>query len=117
MCEAAEAFSGRHDFRSLAAAGGGDVESTIRTIFSSTLSREGDRLIYQVRGDGFLYHMVRNIVGTLFEVGRGRIEPDGIAAVLAEKQRSAAGGTAPAKGLFLVRVDYPDSVPDAPESA
>jgi tRNA pseudouridine38-40 synthase len=116
MCEAAAAFTGRHDFRSLAAAGGGDVESTVRTIYSSTLRREGERLIYQVRGDGFLYRMVRNIVGTLFEVGRGRLKADEIAAVLGAKRRSAAGGTAPAKGLFLVRVEYPDLVPDAPES-
>jgi tRNA pseudouridine38-40 synthase len=115
MCEAAEAFTGRHDFRSLAAAGGGDVESTVRTIFSSTLRRGQGRLIYQVRGDGFLYHMVRNIVGTLFEVGRGRLKADEIVAVLDQKQKSAAGATAPAKGLFLVHVEYPDLVPDAPE--
>ena len=116
MCEAAQAFTGRHDFRSLAAAGGADVETTVRTIFSSTLRREQERLIYRVRGDGFLYHMVRNIVGTLFEVGRGRLKADEIAEVLDQKQRSAAGATARPQGLFLVHVEYPEPVPGSPES-
>ncbi len=109
MCKAAERFSGRQDFRSLAASGGDDVASPIRTIFSSVLRRNGERLIYHVRGDGFLYRMVRNIVGTLLEVGRGRFKADDVSAILNNKRRSAAGATAPAKGLFLVRVEYPDS--------
>ncbi len=109
MIEAAAAFTGRHDFRSLAASGGHEMKSTVRTIFSSALSREAEQLIYRVHGDGFLYHMVRNIVGTLLEVGRGRIAVGDIPAVLASKERAAAGATAPAQGLFLVRVEYDDS--------
>ncbi|MDA1315731.1 MAG: tRNA pseudouridine(38-40) synthase TruA [Acidobacteria bacterium] len=110
MIEAAAAFEGRQDFRSLAASGGDEVESTVRTIFSSTLHREregeAERLIYRVRGDGFLYHMVRNIVGTLLDVGRGRLAAEDIPKMLARRERAAAGGTAPARGLFLVRVEY-----------
>ena len=106
MMEAAGAFAGRHDFRSLAASGSEDLESTVRTIFSSVLKREGELLIYRVHGNGFLYHMVRNIVGTLLEVGRGRLVAGGITGVLGAKERAAAGPTAPARGLFLVRVEY-----------
>jgi len=106
MIGAAAAFEGRQDFRSLAASGGDEVESTVRTIFSSALHREDERLIYRVHGDGFLYHMVRNIVGALLDVGRERLAAGDIPEVLARKERAAAGATAPARGLFLVRVEY-----------
>ena len=106
MIEAAAEFEGEHDFAALAAAGGDEKETTVRTIFSSTMERQGELVIYRVRGTGFLYRMVRNIVGTLLEVGRGRLAAPGIDAVLAGKQRSGAGPTAPAKGLFLVHVEY-----------
>ena len=106
MIEAAGRFQGEHDFAALAAAGGDEKETTVRTIFSSTMERQGELVIYRVRGTGFLYRMVRNIVGTLLEVGRGRLTATGIEAVLAGKQRSEAGPTAPAKGLFLVQVEY-----------
>jgi len=81
--------------------------STVRTIFSSKIERVGPRLIYRVRGSGFLYNMVRNIVGTLLEVGRGNIREDSIEMRLAAAHRRAAGPTAPAVGLFLVDVEYP----------
>ena len=71
----------------------------MRTIFSSALERRGDRLIYRVRGSGFLKHMVRNVVGTLIEAGRGNV-----ATISALPPNS--GATAPAKGLFLVSVEY-----------
>jgi len=86
-------------------------ERTIRTIFSSAWEQQptpnGDLLIYRVRGNGFLHHMVRNLVGTMIEVGRGQLAPDQIPAILAARSRSAAGPTAPALGLFLHSVDYP----------
>ena len=116
MCKAAERFVGRRDFRSLAASGGDEVASPVRTIFSSVLSRDGERLIYHVRGDGFLYHMVRNIVGTLLDVGRCRLKADDVSAILENKRRSAAGATAPAKGLCLIRVEYPESTENRLES-
>ncbi len=109
MSEAAERFAGRHDFRSLAAHDGGEKESTIRTIFSSELQRDADLLVYRVHGSGFLYHMVRNIVGTLLDVGRGNLRPGDVDRILAAKTRSAAGPTVPARGLFLVKVEYGES--------
>jgi tRNA pseudouridine38-40 synthase len=108
MSEAAPLFEGEHDFRSLATHNGTDLLSTVRTIYSSRLERIGPRLIYRVRGSGFLYNMVRNIVGTLLEVGRGNIQAHSIPAILEARDRVAAGPTAPAVGLFLVSVEYPD---------
>ena len=106
MMSAAARFVGEHDFEALAAAGGEEKQSAIRTIYSSDLDRGGDRLTYRVRGSGFLYHMVRNIVGTLLEVGRGNLVPDDIPSLLESKDRTAAGPTAPPEGLFLVSVEY-----------
>ena len=63
-------------------------------------------LIYEVSGNGFLHHMVRNIVGTLMEVGRGKLEPSGIIRILKARDRTLAGPTAPGQGLCLVRVEY-----------
>ena len=80
--------------------------SNVRTIFSSNWTREADELIYTVRGNGFLHHMVRNLVGTFLLAGKGTIEPSDIARILEAKDRSAAGPTAPASGLWLVRVEY-----------
>jgi tRNA pseudouridine38-40 synthase len=63
-------------------------------------------LVYRVRGNGFLHHMVRNLVGTMLDVGRGHLRLDEIPAILAARDRSAAGPTAPARGLFLHSVEY-----------
>jgi tRNA pseudouridine38-40 synthase len=106
MTEGAGKFRGTRDFRSLAANGGQCPESTVRTVFTSELTRAEDQLSYRVRGTGFLYHMVRNIVGTLIEVGRGNLRPEDIDGILEAKARSAAGPTVPARGLFLVGVEY-----------
>jgi tRNA pseudouridine38-40 synthase len=101
MIGCALCFTGEHDFSAYAAADDRDAEgrSKVRRIFSSTLERRGDRLVYRVRGSGFLKHMVRNIVGTLIEAGRGNIAD---VTTLPAK----CGPTAPAKGLFLVNVEY-----------
>jgi tRNA pseudouridine38-40 synthase len=106
MIEAATHFEGTRDFRSLAAANAPGKESTVRTIFSSTIERVGALLVYRVHGTGFLHHMVRNIVGVLLDVGRGARSPQDVDAILAARQRSAAGPTVPARGLFLVEVEY-----------
>ena len=109
MTEAARFFEGTWDFRAFASTDASSAEqerSTIRTVFSSRLERQGEELRYTVEGNGFLYHMVRNIVGTLFEVGRHRIEPAAIREVLASGKGLAPGSTAPARGLHLVRVAY-----------
>lgn len=104
MIRAAPRFEGTRDFRSLATRDGEEKESTVRTVFSSVLRRDDDRLIYRVRGSGFLYNMVRNIVGTLIETGRGNLPP--VDEILAAGDRSAAGPTAPPQGLFLESVEY-----------
>ena len=85
-------------------------ESTIRTIFSSAWERReseaGELLAYRVRGNGFLHHMVRNLVGTMIDVGRGQLLADEVPVILRARSRSAAGPTAPARGLFLHSVEY-----------
>jgi tRNA pseudouridine38-40 synthase len=78
----------------------------IRTIYHSTWYQESNLLIYRVTGSGFLHHMVRNLVGTFVEAGCNRISPDDIPTILAARNRNAAGPTAPARGLFLVEVEY-----------
>jgi tRNA pseudouridine38-40 synthase len=83
-----------------------------RTLFTSTLTLENDLLHYCVTGSGFLHHMVRNIVGTLVEIGRGALPADSIPGILAARNRSAAGPTAPPNGLLLVSVDYPELEPN-----
>ncbi len=107
MRVAADRFTGKRNFQSFASENRSERDSTVRTVYSSELRREGDLLLYRVRGSGFLYRMVRNIVGTLLEVGRGNLGPGDIDRILEARDRSAAGPTAPARGLFLVSVEYP----------
>ena len=80
--------------------------SNIRTIFSSSWVREGEELIYAVRGSGFLHHMVRNLVGTFLLMGKGTVTLEDLRGILEARARSAAGPTAPASGLYLVEVEY-----------
>jgi len=115
MQGAAAMLLGTHDFTSFAAVdpdAAQRLEETsgrvnpVKTIEVSEVVREGGLLKYRVRGSGFLHHMVRNIVGTLVEVGRGSLAVEDVARVLGARDRSAAGPTAPAQGLFLVSVEY-----------
>ena len=126
---AAQVFVGEHDFTSFAASDpdlgqretgvesgpAQDLGATaqtqpkdaVRTIFTSAWEqRGGELLVYRVRGDGFLHHMVRNLVGTMLDAGRGYLPVAEIPAVLAARRRAAAGPTAPARGLFLHSVEY-----------
>jgi tRNA pseudouridine38-40 synthase len=109
MVDAARRFEGEHDFAAFAAADERDAQglSKIRTIFESRLERLPGRLVYHVRGSGFLKHMVRNTVGALIEIGRGNLSPAGLDFLLQAKSARKAGHTAPAKGLTLVKVSYP----------
>lgn len=124
MAQAAGLVVGEHDFTSFAAV---DPErgtekslnheghegtrrnalgSNVRQVFSSTWERRGEELVYTVRGSGFLHHMVRNLVGTFILVGKGTLRVEDVTRVLEAKNRSAAGATAPASGLYLVTVEY-----------
>ena len=104
MRQAAEALTGEHDFASFHT--GRSKKSTIRRIDSIELCRSGDELRLFLRGNGFLYNMVRIIVGTLLEVGAGRLAPADISGIIESKNREQAGPTAPAKGLCLWEVYY-----------
>jgi tRNA pseudouridine38-40 synthase len=117
MQAAAQQVTGEHDFTSFAAVDPelsqredphAEPRSCIRTLTHSSWSQNGDVLVYRVSGTGFLHHMVRNLVGTFLDIGRGHLPPDCIPAILAARDRAAAGPTARACGLFLVAVDYGD---------
>jgi len=112
MTQAARLLEGEHDFTAFAAADpiDGLGRSKVRRIFSSCLMLEGDRLIYRVRGSGFLKHMVRNIVGVLLEAGKGNLGLAGIETRLKPGCKIPAGPSAPARGLFLVSVEYGEHV-------
>lgn len=102
------ALEGEHDFAAFASSDDSDAfgKSKVRRIFSSRIELDSDRLIYRVRGSGFLKHMVRNIVGTLIEVGKENIDREGLLELLAGGNMTKAGPTVPAKGLTLMCVEY-----------
>ncbi len=108
MIQAAPLLDGDHDFTAFAAADERDElgASKVRTIFCSRLSLEGDRLIYRVRGSGFLKHMVRNIGGVLLEIGKGNTSGAELLERLEPECGIPPGQTAPARGLFLISVEY-----------
>ena len=109
MRAAARYLVGRHDFRGFEGAAR-RAGNTVRRIESLAIRRHGDQVVIEVAADGFLYNMVRNIVGTLIEVGRGRFEPTRVGQVLVTRDRRLAGPTAPAHGLCLVAVSYRGAV-------
>jgi tRNA pseudouridine38-40 synthase len=122
---AAHDILGAHDFTSFAATDpdlstreNGEPKTAIRTIHHSCWRRESGLLLYRVTGSGFLHHMVRNLVGTFVDIASGRTPPGAIPAILAARDRAAAGQTAPARGLFLLSVEYPAESPahDSAES-
>jgi tRNA pseudouridine38-40 synthase len=105
MSAAAAIIIGEHDFAAFQATGG-DVITSRREIFTSEFCGDPPHLTYQVTGNGFLRHMVRNLVGTLVDIGRGRYEVDHMRHVLQSRDRSRASATAPPHGLTLFSVDY-----------
>jgi tRNA pseudouridine38-40 synthase len=111
MLQAAPLFEAEHDFTAFAASDDREEDfSRVRTIYRSSLSRHEAKLIYQVTGSGFLKHMVRNIVGTLLEVGKGNLSLADLEARLAPGCGIRPGPSVPASGLFLLSVEYDDHV-------
>jgi tRNA pseudouridine38-40 synthase len=111
MIASAGAVIGEHDFTSFAAVDPearkeGAETNNVRTIHSSEWKRDGEELIYTVRGNGFLHHMVRNLAGTFLMIGKGSLSAEDLVRILELRDRSAAAATAPACGLYLVSVEY-----------
>lgn len=111
MKAAAATLVGEHDFASFCSAGA-QVRTTIRTLYQAEVKEEdGGRITIRLQGNGFLYNMVRIIAGTLLEVGRGALEPSDMIDIRKARDRGKAGPTAPARGLTLVGIEYPDDAP------
>jgi tRNA pseudouridine38-40 synthase len=114
MAAAAHEFKGEHDFTSFAASSGSEEDDAdrnmTRMLYSSEIIRdpERDEISYVVRGQSFLRYMVRKIVGTLLEAGKGRLAPADIAQLFELRDRSRSGPTVPPEGLYLVALEYPD---------
>ncbi len=107
MDRAAKYFVGTHDFAAFKAQGT-EVETTVRTVYSASVTREGDFVKFTVCGNGFLYNMVRIMVGTLLYVSCGKIDADSIPALIESKDRTKTGPTVPPEGLYLVCTEYPE---------
>ena len=105
MQEAAAYLVGEHDFKSFCQVGA-QVQSTVRTLYQAEVEEQGDDLVIRVCGNGFLYNMVRIIAGTLMEVGQGKRSPEDIPTILEKRDRAAAGPTAPAHGLMLMKYEF-----------
>jgi tRNA pseudouridine38-40 synthase len=108
MREAAGHFLGTHDFSAFCAADS-EVRDKVRTVLAAELFHQGDLQVFVVQASGFLKQMVRTMVGTLIEVGRGKVEPAEVERIIGSADRAEAGPTAPARGLFLYRVNYPEA--------
>lgn len=110
IAEAGRFVEGEHDFTSFAAVdperGKEEPVSNLRTVFSSRWTQQDQEFVYEIRGNGFLHHMVRNVVGTFLLVGKRTLRPEDVTRILADRNRSAGGATAPASGLYLVNVEY-----------
>jgi tRNA pseudouridine38-40 synthase len=105
MDEAAKNFVGKHDFSAFMASGS-KVTDTVRNVISARVEKHGETIEFTVSADGFLYNMVRIMTGTLVAVAEGRISPSQIGGIIESRERSRAGNTAPADGLYLNRVEY-----------
>ncbi len=109
MHQAAQHFLGEQDFTSFRAAGC-QSHTPMRNVHKVSVHREGDLVIVNITANAFLHHMVRNIVGALFQVGEGRQLPEWIRQVLDQKDRRLSGVTAPPNGLYLMKVEYPRDI-------
>lgn len=105
MQSALKYIEGEHDFSSFRSAGGNDT-SPIREIYEASCKKEGNMYVFKFWGSGFLYHMVRNIMGLMINIGLGRVDKDEVPKIMAAKNRALAGKMAPANGLYLYKVYY-----------
>lgn len=105
MKKAIKHFEGEHDFKGFKASGTSS-KSSVRKIYKTSIKKEGDRIIIELTGNGFLYNMVRIIAGTLVDVGLGKIKAEEISAIIESKDRTKAGKTLPPYALYLVKVEY-----------
>mgnify|MGYP000465957124 FL=1 len=105
MKQASKYFEGEHDFKAFKSSGTSSKNS-VRTIYKAIVKQEGEKIIIELTGNGFLYNMVRIISGTLLDVGLGKIQPEEIPEMIESKDRQRAGKTLPAHGLYLVEVKY-----------
>lgn len=105
MQEAAKYFEGEHDFKAFKSSGT-SAKNSVRTIYKAEVKCEGEKIIIELTGNGFLYNMVRIISGTLLDVGLGKIKPEQITDIINSQDRQKAGKTLPAHGLYLVSVEY-----------
>lgn len=108
MKKAAEFFVGEHDFKSFCSVHS-QAETSVRTVYGCSVEKTDDIIAIRITGNGFLYNMVRIIAGTLIKVGSGDIVPEKIPEIFAEKDRAAAGPTAPAHGLTMIGIEYADT--------
>jgi tRNA pseudouridine38-40 synthase len=106
MKKAARLLVGKHDFSSFKITGNSSSRSNIRDIKKLSVSKKGDYIFIDISGEGFLHKMIRGIAGTLMEIGRGKLAPESLKKILGAKNRKAAGPTAPACGLCLIKVKY-----------
>lgn len=106
MKKALKFFEGTHDFKGFKSSGGSEKKTTVRTITKAELKEKDGIITVELSGDGFLYNMVRIIVGTIVDVGLGKIKPDDIPEIIESKDRTKAGKTLPPHGLYLVSVKY-----------
>ena len=107
MRDGARSLVGKQDFSAFRALGT-PVKTTVRSLFGIEVSRAGELICIEMRADGFLYHMARMITGTLIRVGLGKLKPGGVAGILAGRDSMQGGPAAPARGLFLDRIEYPE---------
>lgn len=105
MKKAIKYFEGEHDFKGFKASGTSS-KSSVRKIYKTNIIEEGERIGIELTGNGFLYNMVRIIVGTLVDVGLGKIKPEEITSIIESKDRTRAGKTLPPHALYLVKVEY-----------
>ena len=106
MKKAIKHFEGEHDFAGFKSSGGSEKKTTVRNLTKCELITDGDRIIIELTGNGFLYNMVRIISGTIVDIGLGKIKVDEIDEIIASKDRTRAGKTLPPHGLYLVKVKY-----------